>query len=284
MKLSRLNPSTLIGIFASLLLLAIVLMFASNDPSMYVNLPGLAIVLGGTFAATFIAYPLREVLRIFALVRTVFSRERSTTGRDIEDLTHIAQIWSRHDVHQAEQALQEVHNPYLRSGVQLVIDNTPDDEVADFLQWRIARLRAREQAEAQLFRVMAGFAPAFGMIGTLVGLVNMLTMLGDGDIQAIGQQMAIALMTTFYGILLANLVCKPIAVKLERRTEQRVLAMNTLMYGIGLMAERRSPAVLRETLQAFMADYEDEMHDSRLAQRDAGTPAGAPARPAATPR
>src|SRR5690606_1586664 len=149
-------------------------------------------------------------------------------------------------------------NPFLRSGVQLVIDNTPDEDVMDFLQWRIARLRAREQAEAQLFRVMAAFAPAVGMIGTLVGLIDMLTVLGDGNIQVIGQQMAIALMTTFYGILIANLVCKPIAVKLERRTAQRVLAMHTIMHGIAMMAERRSPAVLRETLQAFVADYEDE--------------------------
>lgn len=282
MRLSRLNPSTLIGIVGSVLLLAVVLLFASDDPGMYVNLPGLAIVLGGTFAATFIAYPLREVLRIFALVRTVFHSERSSVARDVDELTRIAQLWSKHDIRQVEQVLGQVNNPFLRSGVQLVIDNTPDEDVMDFLQWRIARLRAREQAEAQLFRVMAGFAPAFGMIGTLVGLINMLTVLGDGNIQVIGEQMAIALMTTFYGILIANLVCKPIAVKLERRTAQRVLAMHTIMHGIAMMAERRSPAVLRETLQAFVADYEDEMHDDGGTAEAPAPAAAATSRP--TPR
>src|SRR5690625_5439382 len=106
--------------------------------------------------------------------------------------------------------------------MKLVIDMTQEEEILELLQWRISRMRAREHAEAQLFRVMASYAPAFGMIGTLIGLVNLMFLLGDGDITAIGQQMALALMTTFYGVLLSNLIFKPVAVKLERRTEQRV--------------------------------------------------------------
>lgn len=262
MSSPRFNPSTLIGIAGSIALLAVVLMFASDDPWLYVNLPGLAIVLGGTFAATFISYPLGEVVRIFTLVRTVFRGERNTAAKDIDELVRIAQIWSKHDVRKVEEALQQVTNPFLRTGVQLVIDNTPADQISELLQWRIARLRAREQAEAQLFRVMAGFAPAFGMVGTLVGLINLLSVLGDGDIQTIGQHMAVALMTTFYGILLANLVCKPVAVKLERRTEQRVLIMDMVLQGVGMMAEKRSPAFMRETLQSFLAQREDEIHDA----------------------
>src|SRR5690606_40720822 len=110
--------------------------------------------------------------------------------------------------------------PFLRTGVQLMIDMTPEQDILDFMNWRITRLQAREHAEAQLFRVMSSFAPAFGMIGTLVGLINMMQHLGDGNMASIGQQLAVALITTFYGILLANLIFKPVAVKLERRTEQ----------------------------------------------------------------
>jgi chemotaxis protein MotA len=126
-------------------------------------------------------------------------------------------------------------------------------------------MKAKEHAEAQLFRTMAGFAPAFGMLGTLVGLVNLLFLLGDGDITAIGRQMALALMTTFYGVLLANLVFKPIAVKLERRTEQRLILMNTLMQGIAMMSQKRSPALMRETLKAFIEDIRDEIRDQQPA-------------------
>lgn len=255
------NPATLIGIVASLVLVLAVIVLSATDPGMYLNLPGLAIVLGGTLAATFISYPLREVLRVFALVGTVFRNERQDLRRNIDELVRISQLWMKHDVRKVEEELGRIANPFLRTGVQLVIDNTPADEIAELLQWRIARLRAREHAEAQLFRVMAGFAPAFGMLGTLVGLINLLTLMGDADMTVIGQQMAIALLTTFYGILLANLVCKPVAVKLERRTEQRLIVMNMIMQGIAMMSEKRSPALMRETLESFMAHHEDEIHD-----------------------
>src|SRR5690606_6695694 len=237
------NPSTLIGLGAGLAVLASVLFWSAKDPWLFVNLPGLAIVAGGTLAATFISYPLSEVLRVFRLFGTVMRNEKLYTQHDIDELVRISRLWMRGELQSVEKELNRVDNPFLKAGVQMVVDMTPEEDILDFMQWRIARLKAREHAEAQLFRVMAGFAPAFGMIGTLVGLINMLTVLGDGNIQVIGQQMAIALMTTFYGILIANLVCKPIAVKLERRTAQRVLAMHTIMHGIAMMAERRSPAV-----------------------------------------
>jgi chemotaxis protein MotA len=88
-------------------------------------------------------------------------------------------------------------------------------------------------------------------------------LLGDGDMTSIGQQMAIALMTTFYGVLLANLIFKPVAVKLERRTEERVALMNTIMQGVSMMNHKRSPALMRETLNSFMAHYQDEINDGR---------------------
>lgn len=261
MSMSKVNPSTLIGALAGVLMLAIVLAVSATDPGMYVNLPGLAIVLGGTLAAAFISYPLREVLRVFALLRTIFKGEQDYIDRDIDELVQISQLWMKNDVRKVEEALGKVSNPFLRTGVQLVIDHTPEDQIIELMQWRIARLRAREQAEAQMFRVMAGFAPAFGMLGTLVGLINLLTVLSAGDMTVIGQQMAVALMTTFYGVLLANLVFKPVAVKLERRTEQRVVLMNMVMQGISMMSAKRGPAVMRETLQSFMMHYEDEIHD-----------------------
>lgn len=261
--MSRINTSTAIGIIASLALLSIVLVFSAKDPGLYIDWPGLGIVLLGTAAATFIAYPIREVMRIFGLIRSIFHSERLPLEKDMEELVDIARIWMQDDIREVENALANVRNPFLRNGVQFVIDNVPEQDIMDLLQWRIARFKAKERAEAQLFRVMAGFAPAFGMVGTLVGLVNLLFLFGDGDITAIGRQMALALMTTFYGVLLANLVFKPIAVKLERRTEQRLILMNTLTQGIAMMSQKRSPAMMRETLKAFTAEVQDEIYDSK---------------------
>lgn len=255
------NPSTLIGTSVGIVTLIIAVGLSASSPALYANLPGLAIVLGGTCAALFISYPLREVLRVFTLVRTIFRTERIDTQKDIDELVSMAQLWAQEDVRTVEQALKKISNPFLRTGVQLVIDHTPEEQIIELLQWRIARLRAREHAEAQMFRVMAGFAPAFGMLGTLIGLVNLMAVLGTGDMEAIGQQLAVAFMTTFYGILVANLVCKPIAVKLERRTEQRLIIMNMVLQGISMMCAKRGPALVRETLKSFMAHIEDEIYD-----------------------
>lgn len=257
------NPSTLIGIFSSVALLAVLLLFAAEDPRLFLDLPSLGIVLIGTLAATFISYPLSEVMRIFGLFGTVLRNEKMYAENDIEELVNISRLWMSGSIRQVESALENVRNPFLKTGVQLVVDNTPEEDILELLQWRIARLRAREHAEAQLFRVMAGFAPAFGMVGTLVGLVNLMFLLGDGDMVAIGRQLAIALMTTFYGVLLANLIFKPVAVKLERRTEQRVVLMNMVMQGISMMSNKRSPTLMREILNTFMAQYHDEINDTR---------------------
>lgn len=267
------NPSTVIGILASLALLAGVLYGAAVDPALFVNLPGLAIVLGGTLAATFISYPLREVARVFRLFGTVMRNEKLYTRQDIEELVAISRQWIDGNLVAVEKALDKVQNPFLRTGIQLVVDNTPEEDIMDYMHWRIARLRAREHAEAQLFRVMAGFAPAFGMVGTLLGLINMMFVLGDGSLDVIGTNLAVALMTTFYGILLANLVFKPVAVKLERRTEQRLILMNMVMQGIAMMCKKRSPALMRETLRSFMASYEDEIRtNGRPADRRGKAP------------
>lgn len=257
------NPSTMIGMVASVFLLAVVLFFAADDPQLYMDWPSLGIVLGGTLAATFLSYPLKEVVRVFGLFATVVRNEQLYTQNDIDELVHIAKIWVHDDPRAVERALASVTNPFLRSGVQLVIDRTPEEDILDLLQWRISRLRAREAAEAQIFRMMANYAPAFGMIGTLVGLVNLMGTLGSGDMKSIGQSLAVALMTTLYGILLANLLFKPVAVKLERRTEQRLVLMNMVLQGISMMCAKRSPSLMRETLKSFVAHYEDEIFDGR---------------------
>ncbi|ASL26484.1 motility protein A [Azotobacter chroococcum] len=268
------NPSTLIGMLASIALLAVVLVFSAEDPALFIDLPSLGIVLVGTLAATFISYPLGEVLRVFSLIGTVMRNERLYSEDDIEELVKISRLWMGGDLRAVEKELGQVNNPFLRTGVQLVIDMTPEEDILELLQWRISRLRAKEHAEAQLFRVMAGYAPAFGMLGTLVGLVNLMFLLGDGDMTAIGRQMAVALMTTLYGVLLANLVFKPVAVKLERRTEQRVVLMNMVLQGISMMCNKRNPGLMRETLNSFVAQYQDEIRDGGSESRDSGPDEG----------
>lgn len=259
------NTSTLIGMLASIALLATVLLFSAQSPDSFINLPGLAIVVTGTLAATFISYPMTEVLHVVRLVGIVFRRENTYTRDDIQELVALSRLWFQGKAREVEKALEGTRNPFLRTGVELVIANTKEEEILDLLRWRIARLRAREHAEAQIFRTMAIYAPAFGMIGTLVGLVNMLEVLDTSDMSIIGPSMGVALLSTLYGILLANVLFKPIAVKLERRTEQRLIAMNMVLEGVSLISRRRLPSFIEATLNSFMTHYEDEIRAAPMA-------------------
>lgn len=255
------NPSTLIGMLGGLALIGTTLALSTENLATFLNLPGFLLVFGGTIAATFISYPMHEVLRVFRVFGIVLRNERLYAKKDVDELVDVAKLHFRGEINQADARITAIKNPFLRTGMQMVIDGASTDDTLTLLQWRIARMRARERAEAQVFRTMAMFAPAFGMLGTLIGLINMLHVMDAGGFEEIGKNMALALVTTLYGLLLANLFFKPVALKLERRTEQRVMVMNMMVEGIMMMKEQRSPAFIREILASFLAQNEDELRD-----------------------
>lgn len=243
---------------------------SAEDPSNFLNLPGLMLVVGGTVAATLVSYPLHEVLRVFRVFGIVLKNERLYAERDINELVEVSKLKLQGQISRADEKLDHIKNPFLRSGMQMVLDGASSEDLITLMQWRISRMRARERAEAQIFRTMATFAPAFGMLGTLLGLINMLSAMDADQFAAIGTNMALALITTLYGILLSNMLFKPIALKLERRTEQRVMLMNMMVEGVLLMQEQRSPAFIRETLGSFLAQSEDELRDGDRQKRAQG--------------
>jgi chemotaxis protein MotA len=255
------NFSTIIGVFAGLAVVGFVIWATALDATAFLNLPGLIIVLGGTLAATLVSYPAREFLRLFKLLGIVLYDNGVDARRQVDEIEQVARKWFRDDIRGVEQDLDNISNTFLKTGIQLVIDKAPLRDIIDLLHWRITRLRAQEQAEAQMFLSMASYAPAFGMLGTLIGLINMLSIMDNRNFAEIGFQLAIALITTFYGLLLANLIFKPIATKLERRTEQRVMLMTMVMEGISLMSQRRTPSFIRATLESFIAQHEDELYE-----------------------
>lgn len=245
----------------TLLLMTVLMALSTDGPAAMLNVTGLAIVVLGTLGAVLISYPWREVKRVVRLAVHVFRDPGSRKEQDIESLVHLARLWFSGSPRKVEAALREVRNPFLRTGVELIIDNTPEQEVLDLMRWRMVRMKARERGEAQMFRTMALYAPAFGMVGTLIGLVNMLAVIDLGDLALVGEHMAVALLSTFYGIVLANLVFKPIAVKLERRTEERLITMNMIMEGVSLLSRRQAPAFIAATLNSFVVQHHDELQD-----------------------
>ncbi|PKM11418.1 MAG: chemotaxis protein MotA [Gammaproteobacteria bacterium HGW-Gammaproteobacteria-3] len=258
-KTKTLNYSTALGLMCSLILFLFIVFFAANDPKSFLNLTGLFIVLVGTLAAVLLSYPLKDIKRSVNSIRLVFQIENIDPQREANEIINVSKMWLNRDFIAIENVIDTINNPYLKTGFQLIVDQTPIEDILSLLKWRIARLRAKEKTEANIFHSMATFAPAFGMLGTLVGLINMLQIIELKDISAISFNMGVALITTFYGLILANLVFAPIAIKLERRTEQRIMIMSMIMEGITMIADRRSPAFIRETLKSFIAHYDDEL-------------------------
>jgi chemotaxis protein MotA len=255
------NYSTAIGLVLSLLLCIYIIVFAANDPLAFLNLPSLLIVIVGTIAAIFLSYPLRDIKHGLKSVKLIFFYESLNPQREADEIIAVARLWFQKDTIAIENVIDTINNPYLKTGFQLVVDHTPTEDILSLLKWRIARLRAKEKAEANIFHSLAVFAPAFGMLGTLIGMINMLQVIELRDIGGISYNMGTALITTFYGLILANLIFTPIAIKLERRTEQRIMIMSMVMEGITLIAERRNPSFIRETLRSFIAHYDNELKD-----------------------
>lgn len=251
--------STIAGIVAGIGLIALSIFLSAADPGVFINLPGLVMVFGGTAAATLISFPLSELRKIKIALGKVFHRNDYSIRDDIYEIAHAARFRRHGNLARIDERLSNIENPFLRTAIQLVIDNTPIDEIINILQWRIKRLREKEQSEAQIFYTMASYAPAFGMFGTLVGMVNLLYGMNGSGSSDVGLHMAVALMTTLYGVLLANLILKPVAIKLERHTEKRTMIMHMIIEGTIMLAGDRGPKFIHETLQSLAAQHDDEL-------------------------
>lgn len=252
--------STLLGVLGAGALIYVVLATTAETLNFFWNPVGMLIVVGGTLAATLIAFRTQQLPIILRAVGVIFREERPV-DKDVQALIRVARAYMQRNLQATEREIKTVESPFLRLGLQLVADNTPVDDILNVLSWRIQKLVEKETGEAKLFRTMATFAPAFGMLGTLVGLVGMLSDLGTGDLAVIGQNMALALITTIYGVVLANLLFRPIAIKLEQRTVQRVARMNLLLEGVLLLRLGRGPSTIEDALMTLGSDRKDEIYD-----------------------
>jgi chemotaxis protein MotA len=240
--------ATLIGLIFGLAVIGIAIA-TGGDVGLFVNLPGILIVLGGTLAATLIKFRLVDMISAFALgMRTAFREVASDPNKIYKDVLEMAAAARKSGV----LALQDfkIDNALLRLGIRLVVDGHSADNVRHILDQEINQMLIRQEKGETMFRGIGDSAPAFGMIGTLVGLVQMLANLSDPG--NIGPAMAVALLTTFYGALIANLIAIPIADKLAAKTTQDRIVNDLVFESVMLIHQRQGPQVIAETLAAFL--------------------------------
>lgn len=226
----------------------------------FVDVQSIMIVMGGTLAATAIAFPLKEVLRMAAVMKAVFRGSSSQLGPMVDEIVDMSSV-ARKGPKELENATGRVRNFFLRDGIQMVVDGYAVEEIRSILGTRVSYREERERNEANLFKAMGKFSPAFGMLGTLIGLVFMLKGMGSGSeggdmAGAIGNGMATALVTTFYGALLANLFFIPMAEKLTSQIGNKSTEQNMITEGVCLLAQKKHPLIVREKINSFIPPRE----------------------------
>ncbi|MEC8993609.1 MAG: motility protein A [Candidatus Latescibacterota bacterium] len=240
--------ATIVGFIAAVTCLMVGI--GSNLPSM-IDPPSMIIVVGGTLAATLIANPLQDVIGLIGVIKCAVLTNVPMPTEIIERIVGFAETARREGILSLEAAIEEGDDPFLSTGVRLAVDGTEPDLIMDILETELQFVEERHKEGQEIIANMGNAAPAFGMIGTLIGLVIMLKNMDDPA--AIGPGMAIALLTTMYGAILANIIFGPISAKLKVYSSKEVLAKRMIIEGIMSIQSGDNPRIVEHKLSVFLS-------------------------------
>lgn len=231
---------------------------AGGSITIFIDVPSVLVVGGGVLAAQFIKWPLESVLTLFNIFMKSLFFTPADPKETIEKIQELAETARRESVFALEKV--PIEDAYLKKAVMLAADNRPPEVIASILQLEIDAMEERHGKGIEIMGGVGGDGPAFGMIGTLIGLVQMLQNLSDPS--AIGPAMAVALLTTFYGAVLANAFALPIANKLKIRSKMEATKMNIVIAGVLGIVAGENPRVIREKLDSFLSPADRHIEDS----------------------
>lgn len=241
--------ATILGI-VSAFGLVVTAIFLGSGLELFISIPSLMIVLGGTLGATMINYPLKQVIGVLSVVKNAFFKKTLSSEAVIKKIMELSHKARKEGILSLEADIKNEDDEFLQKGVQLSIDGLEPPAISDLLETEIDFIRNRHQLGAEVFTTMGTYAPAMGMIGTLIGLVQMLQSMDDPS--TIGPAMAVALLTTFYGSVLANIVCMPLAGKLRTRSKEEMLVKELTIQGIISLTQGDNPRSIEQKLNAFL--------------------------------
>lgn len=241
--------ATIIGLVTGMGLILWAIM--SKGPlSSFLDGASVAIVMGGAISAALISFPLGRVLGVLKVVKNCFFAKPQDPSSLIKDLVSYAEIARRDGILSLENVTGDIKDPFIVSGIQMAVDGTDPELIEQIMQAELDAVSARHSAGKALFDNIGKYAPAFGMIGTLVGLVIMLGNMSDPD--ALGPSMAVALLTTLYGSLIANLVALPLADKLGIRSKDELMIKEIVIRGVMAIQSGDNPRVVEQKLKSFL--------------------------------
>ena len=221
---------------------------------LFIDTASILIVVGGTLGATLTHYPLGTALSVGKIIRKTLVGKTPSTSGILDQFLDLANRARREGILSLEPIINNMKDPYLKKGLKLTIDGLEPESIQTIMEAEINNVEARHQVGIDLLSAMGSYAPALGMIGTVIGLVQMLQTMSDPS--TIGPAMAIALITTFYGAILANLVCLPMVGKLKHRSREEILIMEMQMEGVLGISRGENPRIIEEKLSSFQPPKE----------------------------
>ncbi|MGY8781446.1 MAG: motility protein A [Fidelibacterota bacterium] len=222
----------------------------------FISIPSFGIVAGGMIASIFVAFPMPHVLALGKAIGAVLKPADDKMGPLVDTACEVGES-ARKGAADLEKAVDTIRIYFLKDGVQMVVDGYSLDEVTEIMETRIEYREKREKLQSDMLKSMGDLAPAWGMVGTLIGLVLMLAGFGgEGGADNLGGGMAAALITTLYGAVFANLFFLPMAQKMGNKTTMTSMSASLLVEAARLIHQKKHPLIIREKLNSFIPPAE----------------------------
>ena len=243
------DTGTLLGSIAGLFLITVAII-RGGDAGIFLNINSALIVVGGAISTSFIAFPSKKVLGMVPIIRNAFKPNVYEPEDYVDDITRLAAVYRSRGMKQLENEESKVDNRFLKNGIAMIVDGYNAKEIHELMERELSAMLERHNTGIKVIRFVALQAPVFGMAGTLIGLVQMLMHLDDPS--TIGPALATALITTFYGLMLANLIMTPLAAKLTSRTDMEGVLFKAIRVGIIGIHDRVNPQKIQRSMNALL--------------------------------
>ena len=246
-------------LFIGLLLFIILSGNAIENTSIMMNLKSALLVLSGSLLSAFIAFPMKTFRDLLKSLLAVYRHEETDNEPLVEELEKLAVIWRRHGIIALESAKKRIDNVFLNKGIELIVDGYNRYDIRNIMEKDFELYFSRRESQVNILNTLAKLAPVFGFVGTIVGLINVLNHVEDPA--QIAKGMALALLTTLYGILLANFLFFPLAKKLSEYTKTETTVLNLILEGVMDIAEQKTSKSISHRLNSYLGiNHLSHMH------------------------
>jgi chemotaxis protein MotA len=246
------------------LVCTIVSILISGDLMSFYDAPSIFITLGGGLASTLVSYKVTDMAKIFKVVGKSFFSKQPSPEATIRLLVELSQKARREGLLALEAEQERIEDDYIKQSLQLIVDGVEPDTIRESMDLELANLEARHAKGQGMFKTMGSLFPAWGMIGTLIGLINLLKMLDDPS--KIGPSMAVALITTFYGSVMANYVCIPLANKLGLKSKEEIQQKEMIIEGILSIQAGENPRIMEHKLKTFLSPEQKKKYNDEFGE------------------